>query len=149
LVDASGLADHVFGPLLAIRVPPEWTAADVLNPETKFGKLPETATTGTLVLVAPDSMTWFMLGALIVCEHWREGYRIAELITRELPEVSAGPSYSAFGVTAEFRGHVDKWVLLRSSDGHVLRRGLANRDAAVAELLASWAPNEGRTTIAR
>jgi hypothetical protein len=94
-------------------------------------------------------MQWAMSAVLIEAEHWREKYRLAEIAFRELPSVAAGESYSAFGYTAKFSGHVDKWVISRDSDGHPVRRGIMNRDDAVATLLREHAPAEGRTVIAR
>ena len=112
-----GLAAHFRGDTVCATFPTDWTFQDTLE-SSVWDLVAARVVVGTLIEVRSDNLLWW--GLLIVVSATQGKIEVRELFHRDLePAASLGETRGAYKI--EYRGVVDKWVVIRLVDGREWR----------------------------
>lgn len=87
-----------------------------------------------LIEVAVDSCEWRM--QLLICDVWHCGARVIEMNRFDMSGQEEEDQSVGDDLRVKWRGPVNKWCVVRTSDGVILRAGLETKNVALENLSA-------------
>ncbi len=100
------------------------------------------------VVVANDDCSWRM--QLVVADAWHNGARLVELSRADMAGKEEEDLSLGDDLRVRWRGPVNKWCVVRTSDGVILRANLPDKNVAMENLTAiAKAANLSNEAIAR